>query len=400
MLEHSFQESCKSLHIPMEATDSRPHVLFIIDELCEMGGAERVLLKMVRLMPQQAFRCSLLTFKIRPEIEELRNIGCPLYVWPLRKTYDWNALKVAGQILRLIRQERVSIVHTFFETSDIWGAMVARISGCPVLISSRRDLGILRSRKHRIAYRMIGHFYDAVLAVSPQVREFCIQTDGLKPARVHTLFNGLEMDPVIGAEGRAVMRRRDAIPENVPVIATVANIRRVKGLDVLVRAARLVCDQHPDTIFLIIGRKSEQEYCRELEEMVHSLGLDSNFRMVGSREDVLSLLKMSDVFCLPSRSEGFSNALIEAMACGLPCVATDVGGNREALEDQVSGFIVASEDWQKMGDRLTALLDDRQMAAGMGRHGEAVVRQKFTAEAMMENLVGIYGRLLLARGHS
>src|SRR5215469_9936267 len=187
MLEEAPPAGCKSLHIAEAGPGSPVHVLFIIDQLCEMGGAERVLFKLVRLLPPDRFRCSILTFKIDRQAEALKHISCPLHVLPLKKTYDWNSLKVARQIGRLVKQERVSIVHTFFETSDLWAAPIAKLSGCPVLVSSRRDLGILRSRKHRIGYKVMGRFYDAVLAVSPQVRDFCIQQDGLDPARVHTL---------------------------------------------------------------------------------------------------------------------------------------------------------------------------------------------------------------------
>ncbi|HZR27950.1 MAG TPA: glycosyltransferase, partial [Terriglobales bacterium] len=311
------------MHID-RATDraSLPHVLFVIDELCEMGGAERVLLKMIRLMPQQNFRCSLLTFKVREEIEELKSIPCPVYLLPLKKTYDWNAVRVANQIRRLIRNEGISIAHTFFETSDLWAGPVAKLSGCPILISSRRDMGILRMGKHWAAYKFSGLFYDKVLAVSPQVKDFCVRQDGLDPAKVQVLFNGLEMEEVKKAPGREAMRQKMGIPNLTPVITTIANIRKIKGIDVLVKAAGKVCKKYPDALFLIAGRKSEQEYCRELEDMISALGLGANFQFLGSREDVLPILKMSDVFCLPSRNEGFSNALIEAMACGLPCVAT------------------------------------------------------------------------------
>jgi len=396
-LEEAPPAECKTLHIVESASVRPAHVLFIIDELYEIGGAERALFKMVRLLPRELFRCSILTFKVNEQAEEIKNIACPLHVMPLRKTYDLNAFKVARQIRHLIRRERVAIVHTFFETSDLWAGLIARLSGCPVLISSRRDLGILRSRKHGIAYRLMGRFYDAVLAVSPQVRDFCIQQDGLDPARVRTLFNGVEIDRILNSTSRSVMRQKMSIPGDVPVITTVGNIRRVKGIDVLVQAAGVVCQKHPNALFLVAGRESEPEYCRELEERISTLGLARNFRFLGSREDVFSILKMSDIFCLPSRSEGFSNALIEAMASNLPCVATDVGGNREVLRHGDSGFIVASEDWQDMACRLIHLLDDPSLASEMGLRGGELVHSHFTAEAMMGSLVKVYQELLRAK---
>jgi glycosyltransferase involved in cell wall biosynthesis len=107
---------------------------------------------------------------------------------------------------------------------------------------------------------------------------------------------------------------------------------------------------------------------------------------------------MSDIFCLPSRSEGFSNALIEAMACSLPCVATDVGGNREVLTDGETGFLVPNENSHEMALALVRLLDDPNHAAAMGARGEKVVQGRFTTQAMMANLVSVYNRLLAAKG--
>jgi glycosyltransferase involved in cell wall biosynthesis len=376
--------------------DTRCHILFIIDELCEIGGAERVLFKMIRLLPEDRFRCSLITFRTNEETDASK-VGCPLHVMPLVKTYDRNALKVAWQIRQFVRREKVSIVHTFFETSDLWAGPIAKLSGCPVLVSSRRDLGILRSAKHRVGYRLLKGWFDSVLTVSPQVREFCIREDGLDPVKVHTLFNGLEMESVVRAASRPAMRAQMGIPEHVPVITTVGNIRQVKGIDILLEAAGLVCRQFPNALFLVVGRKSEAELCRELEQEIAALGLEANFKLLGSREDIFSILKMSDIFCLPSRSEGFSNALIEAMACGLPCVATDVGGNREVLIDGETGFLVPPEDSGDLAVALMNLLSHRSLASDMGSRGEHVVESRFTAEVMLKELVGVYQGLLAAK---
>jgi glycosyltransferase involved in cell wall biosynthesis len=376
--------------------DSRCHILYVIDELCEIGGAERVLFKMIELLPQDLFRCTLFTFRINDEAD-VTQIHCPLRILPLKKTYDWNALKVAREIRRFVRQEKVSIVHTFFETSDLWAGPIAKLSGCPVLVSSRRDLGILRSRMHSFSYRALRGLYDSVLAVSEQVREFCIQQDGLNPSKVQTLYNGLEIERVSQAASRAAMRRHMEIPEQVPVITSVGNIRKVKGIDVLLEAAGHVCRQYPEAVFLVVGRKSEAQHCRELESRIASLGLTANFKLLGSREDVFSILQMSDIFCLPSRSEGLPNALIEAMACGLPCVATNVGGSPEVLAHGESGLLVPSEAPEQLAQALTRLLSEPGLARDLGVRAEKVVRRRFTSEAMMSNLVGIYQNLLAGK---
>jgi glycosyltransferase involved in cell wall biosynthesis len=389
---------CKTLHMAAGRPERRPHVLFVIDALLAMGGTERVLQNMIRLLPKERFRCSLVTFRIDETAVSLSDFDCPVYVFPLKKTYDWNALKVARLLRNLSRQENVDVVHTFFETSDLWAGLIARFSGHPVLISSRRDLGIARSRKHVLGYKLVRDMHDVVLAVSPQVRDYCIAHDRVKPAKIRTLFNGVDFDAVSNGACRDDERRKLGVRPDQPVIITVANIRRVKGLDVLVEAAREVCLRHQDALFLVMGKDLEPDYSRQLQSRIAELQLGKNFKLLGARAEVFAMLSMSDIFCLPSRSEGFSNALIEAMAAGLPCVATDVGGNREVLEDGKSGFMVASEDTQALAKRLIALLDDPAVARFMGQRGRAVAESKFTVQGMMKELVAVYGEQLAARG--
>ncbi len=379
------------------AADARPHILYVIDELCEMGGAERVLLNMIRLLPRERFRCSLVTFKIEASLGIFENFPCPWHLFPLTRTYDWNALRVAAQIRRLIRSERVRVVHTFFETSDLWGSLVAKLSGRPILISSRRDMGILRRPMHHHAYRLINPLFDRVLAVSEEVRAFCIQHDRLAPGKVLTLYNGIETQRAADPPDPAMLRASLGLAEASHIVSTVAHVRRVKGLDTLIRAAAVVCQEFPRAVFLVIGDNHEPAHFQELEQLMQSLGVAGNVKFLGPSEQIFSLLKMSDVFCLPSRSEGFSNALVEAMACGLPCVATRVGGNAEALSDGESGFLAAPEDAAAIADRIQKLLRQPELARRMGRAASEVAEAKFTQEAMMKNLVGVYERLLDAR---
>lgn len=375
----------------------RTHVLFLIDQLCEMGGAELTLLNMIRLLPKDRFRCSLVTFKIDPCLRIFENFPCPWSLFPLRRTYDWNALQVAVRLRRLIRTQRVHIVHTFFESSDLFGGLIAKLSGAPLLVSSRRDLGILRTCKHQLAYRVLSPLFDLVLAVSDGVREFCIRQDRLDPEKVLTLYNGIEIEKVAVAAGATALRESMGFGGASHLVSTAAHIRQVKGLDILIRAAAKVCQQFPRAMFLVIGDVHERHHFQELLELTELLGLKQNVRFLGPSQDVFSLLKMSDVFCLASRSEGFSNALVEAMACSLPCVATCVGGNSEALEDGRSGFLVESEDPDTIANRILILLQQPERAKEMGREGRRMVEAKFTAQAMILRLINLYDSLLNAK---
>ncbi|HLI34582.1 MAG TPA: glycosyltransferase [Terriglobia bacterium] len=378
----------------------RPHILFLIDQLCHAGGAERALLQIIRLLPRSKFRCSLATFKINRRQPAFADIPCPVHIFPLRRTYGWSGLRAAVRLSKLIRTERVRLVHTFFETSDIWGGAVAKLSGCPRLISSRRDMGIFRSARHRVAYRLMNPLFDSVLTVSEEVRRAAIH-EGLPASKVITVHNGIEAEKLMRARpgDGCELRNRLGLAEFPQVIATVANIRRVKGLDVLIRAMAIVREEYPGACLVVAGEILEPEYMRELQELIRDLDLAERVKFLGGSENVFALLRASDVFCLLSRSEGFSNALIEAMACGLPCVATRVGGNGEAVADGVSGFLVPPDDPEAAAHRILAVLRDPAKSRQMGRAGQLIVKTRFTAQAMIERLVDVYDHLLHSSGN-
>jgi glycosyltransferase involved in cell wall biosynthesis len=256
-------------------------------------------------------------------------------------------------------------------------------------------MGILRSAKHNLAYRLMASRYDVVLAVSDQVRHFCITQDRLCSEAVVTLYNGVDLNAIARVQTNGSLRQALGLESTSHVIIAVANVRRIKGLDILLRTAAQVRRDFPHAVFLVVGKVLERKYCEELQALQRELGLEGTVRFLGPREDVLSLLKISDIFFLPSRSEGFSNALLEAMACGLPCVATDVGGNQEAIQHNVTGFIVPPEDVDSAAASVATLLRNPENAASMGRAGRDRVERKFDVRTMVAKLTAIYERALL-----
>jgi L-malate glycosyltransferase len=393
---------------PLTARNGEPrHVLFLVDVLhglefregstSGLAGIESVLLNVMRLIPRERYRFSLATFSLGRAVPDAKQLPCPLHVFPLQKTYDWNAIRMAGKMRDLIRSENVSIVHTFLESADIWGGLVAKLSGCPILISSRRDMGVFRSKKHGLGYRLVNPLVDQWQAVSEEVRTFLISRDGLDPQKVVTLHNGVELERLNESNGVDGLRAKLGLNTDAPVIITSANIRPVKGLDVLIQAAAKVCREFPRAKFLVAGDVIDRPYFERLQEMIRTSQLTDNIIFLGRSDKVPSLLKLSTLFCMLSRSEGFSNAILEAMGVGLPCVVTKVGGNAEAVEEGKSGFLVASEDAATAAERILTLLRNPQQAKRMGEAGRSIVATKFTAQAMANRWASLYDELVAHR---
>jgi L-malate glycosyltransferase len=368
--------------------ETLPHVLLVVDELPKaLGGGERIVLKLASLLPRYGYRASILTFKVHPETSALKSPPCPIYLLPLERTYDLRAMRAAIQLRHFLKEQQVAIVQTFFESSDIWAGLVAKVASDAKLIWSRRDMGILRTSKHHIAYKLMSRVPDAVFAVSDLVRQHCIDVDGIDPSRVLTIYNGLDLAAWSAPPSLSKSQER-------ALITTAGHIRRVKGHDIFIKAAASVIREFPHAHFSIAGDVLEPEFFAGLQALVTELGLEENFHFAGGITNLRDYLAAADIFVLPSRSEGFSNAIVEAMAASLPVVATNVGGNAEAVKHGITGLIVPPEDPESLAAAIKRLLADPAKAAEMGIAGRDLTAEQFTLEAMMSRTTETYHRLL------
>lgn len=365
-----------------------PHILLVLDEVAAtLGGGERIVQRLARLLPCWGYRVSVLTLALDPASPFLHDVPCPVYLLPLGRTWDARAVRAAMNLRNFLRAEDVRLVQTFFESSDLWVGAVARSVPGIKLIWSRRDMGILRAPKHRVAYRLMRHLPHAVFAVSEQVRRHAVEVDGIDPRRIYTIYNGIDPAGIYPSE-------RSQPGNSPPVVLSVGNIRPVKGFDVLVEAAAMVVYHFPNTMFIVAGKVLDEAHADALRERIKELSLGDQFHFVGEVADVTGMLQRATVFALPSRSEGFSNAIVEAMAQGVPVVATDVGGNAEAVDHEITGLIVLSGQPALLAQALCRLLADESLRRSMGAAGQHRVEVCFSTENMMRLTVETYTRLL------
>lgn len=365
-----------------------PHVLFIVDGFPKaLGGGERIVLRLASLLPSYGFRASILTLALHPESSfRPAQAPCPVYLLPLTNTYDLHALRGALALRHFLRDQQVGIVQTFFESSDLWAGLITRLFSPAKLVWSRRDMGILRGPKHTHAYRALRRLPHMVFAVSERVAQHVMEVDGVPADRVQIVHNGLDLDTTRSAP-------RPQVSE-APVITTIGNIRHIKGHDLLFEAALQVLPHFPSAVFTIAGEVLEPDFFSSLQKRVDTSGLQDSFRFLGKVTDLPNHLGTASLFVLPSRSEGFSNALIEAMAAGLPCVATEVGGNAEAIRTGENGLIVPPDDPAALAKAILVLLRDRELSRHFGVAARHTVEAEFTSRAMMNKVVQSYGTLL------
>ncbi|MEE8422927.1 MAG: glycosyltransferase, partial [Thermodesulfobacteriota bacterium] len=204
------------------------------------------------------------------------------------------------------------------------------------------------------------------------------------------IYNGI--DPTLyDDQSVSGFRASLNIPEKTKVIGMVANLIHYKGHKFFIRACAKIKSMRADVVFLLIG---EGPMRIELEKLTKELGLEEDVVFLGRRSDISPLLSVMDVFVLTSLEEGFSNAILEAMAAGKPVIATDVGGNSEAVIHGKTGLLVPSMDSNSLADAINNMLCEPEMAEKMGEAGRERIVGEFSMNAMVRNMEHLYKDLI------
>jgi sugar transferase (PEP-CTERM/EpsH1 system associated) len=242
--------------------------------------------------------------------------------------------------------------------------------------------------------RRLAPLVSQFVAVSYDLERW-LREDVRVPARkICTIHNGVDVGRFTRST-RMEAREFFGLPMDAPVICTVGRLDPVKDHVGLVRAFASVLPTHPEALLLIAGDGP----CREdLMQLIGELGVAGQVRLLGERRDVPRVLAATDLFVLPSIAEGMSNTVLEAMAAGLPVVATKVGGNPELVADGLTGRLVPSRSPVALGEALRTYLDDPRLRALHGKASRERAALSFGLDRMCEKYVNLYRRLLRARG--
>jgi sugar transferase (PEP-CTERM/EpsH1 system associated) len=301
-----------------------------------------------------------------------------------------------GAILRLVRvlkRMRPDIVHTRnWATFDAVPA--ARLAGVRRVVHGEHGRDIHdpegRNRRRNLIRRLLSPFIAHFVTVSRDLERWLREDVGLPGHKIGTIHNGVDMSRFQSAD-RATARRGLGLPADASVIGTVGRLDPVKDQAGLLRSFAAVLGSHPEAFVIIAGDGP----CRDdLARVVSELGIGAHVRLLGECRDVPLVLAAMDVFALPSIAEGMSNTLLEAMAAGLPVIATRVGGNPELVEDAVNGRLVPRQDQAALTHAMAAYLDDAHLRALHGKASRQRATECFSLERMCDAYVNLYHRLM------
>jgi glycosyltransferase involved in cell wall biosynthesis len=367
--------------------DKQITVLFIIKPE-RSAGAEMVLVEAAARLSPDRFRviCGLLT----PDAEKVIPAHLSTIDFRMPGLNGWVWLRFFLQLCWVIYRRRVDLLHVNSYVPGNYARLAAALMQVPIVIDHWH--GFTRfNRKRRFICRVLGRFTDLSLAVSRAVRDNLVIQGGLDPAKVRIVANGVDVAAIDAARPGKAVRRELGLPEGVPVIGLVGRLDHWgKGHRELFTAMARLRERHPVHALIVGGGRREAE----VRELVAGLGLTGAVHFLGPRHDVPDLLHAMDIFVLPSHSEGLSLALLEAMAAGLPVIATAVGGLPEVVTDGDNGLLIPPRDAGALAGALERLLANLAFAQRLGANARAHVREHFSLDRLGQEINKIYGELV------
>ncbi|WP_430397216.1 glycosyltransferase [Ferrovibrio sp.] len=366
--------------------------LLVIANGLEVGGTERHLLQILPALKQRGIDVQLLLLRRGGALEaEMAAQGITIHGGPFRRL-PMRPLMGFWHAVRLIRQWQPDIVHCFLPEAYLMGGLAACLLGVPVRVMSRRSLNDYQ-RKHPLAGWLERRLHRHMTALLGNSRAVVAQlaAEGMPTARIGLIYNGVAL--LAAKHGRAELRQAFGLAPEALVFVLVANLIPYKGhADLIEAMAKAAPGLPPDTRVVCIGRDDGHGGALRLLAKLH--GVAERFLWLGQLADhaqVASLLAAADAGLLVSHEEGFSNAVLEGMAAGLPMLVTDVGGNAEAIGE--SGLVVPPRDPAALAGGLIALADPARRLALGAKAAERAARH-FSPAAMIDRYVSFYNDLV------
>jgi glycosyltransferase involved in cell wall biosynthesis len=368
---------------------SPARLLYLIVDL-PVGGAEIHLLNLIRNLDRNRYSPVVLCIgKNGPIGEEIEKEGVPVTELGLLRK-GGGGRSIVKLLREFLRREKISLVHSHLYHANYFGRLAAFRERIPVVCTIHNTYASPKLHR-RLVNRWLARRTARIIAVSAPVRGDILRYDGVDPSKVIVIPNGVEPGRFDLPLTRVEARERLGIPADHFLIGTVGRLEEQKGLQYLVDAVRILREGGKKAFLLVAG--SGREEARLREQAIRG-GIEDAVFFLGARTDVPELYRAMDVFALSSLWEGGPITLLEAMASGLPVVATPVGFVPEVVRDGVNGFLVPARDPAALANVLWRVREDPAMAEAAGREGRVTVRERYTHRHLAEKVMAVYGEVL------
>ncbi len=395
----SLQKSKQGLSLP---SAHRPRVLQLTSLDCVV---KTLLLKLMSGLRQEGFDVHVAAADMKGGIaEEIEGMGYPFHRIHFRRNLSpFNLIRSLAGMVRIMRRERFDIVHTHTPIAAFLGRMAARIAGVPVIFYTAHGF-YFHQRMPWLTY----HFYnklellagrlatDFMFSQSMEDADTAVRSRIMSASDILHIGNGVNIEkfqPDLPLGDHC--RKELGIDSNQVVITYMGRLVREKGILDLVKAFSVISESHHHCRLVIVGDNStagdrDTTTLDEMNEMIEDAGLKERIIMTGFRNDPERILAASDIFVLPSYREGLPRSICEAMACGVPVIATNIRGCREQVIDGHTGYLFPPGDVQALVGCLDELVNRQGNRLSMGKAGRKVAEEHFSETTVVERQLGVY----------
>lgn len=352
------------------------------------GGLERMVIELVKRQHAEGHHCQVVClFDAGSLAHELTGLGIPVHACQKRRSLDLPALARAR---RWIRSHATELLHTHNAVAHYLAVFATTGLTFARVINTRHGMGgAPRAGRREWLYQRALPRTSAVVTVCDAARSDAVARGLVPEAKAVTIPNGIAVASFSTASSgsRRRLLQMLKLAESTRIFGTVGRLNWAKDQRTMIRAFAKVWRQCADTVLVLVG---DGELRLELQKVAENEGVAQRVRFLGDRDDVAELLRGFDVFVLSSVSEGYSMALLEACASGLPIIATDVGGNGEIIRDEVTGVLVKPADEDVFADAMLGLLLDPARSAALAGRARSWVEQHGSLEAMAARYARLY----------
>ena len=369
------------------------NILFLIDKLVP-AGTQTNLLQIVKRLDRTKFNPKLIALVEGGELfDEFKSCGVEPIVLKVGKVYGPSGFKALSFLIKYMKREEIDIVQTHFLHADILGTLAAKMVGVSKIISARRDEGFWRGKRQVSINQFFNRYANYILANSKAVKDAVLLNEKVSSRQVHVIHNGVDLKSYFSSrELREDARNSLGIHNEEIVIGMVANMRHeVKGQKVLIKAISFLHkEKYPLKILLVGDGPLREKY----ERYAIRSKVRNRILFLGSRRDINALMNASDVICVPSLSEGFSNTILEAMSAGKPVIASNVGGNPEIVVDGETGFLVRPRHSEALAQGILEFLENQELFLRMGEAARKRIENNFSIEKMVTEYEDFYQKIM------
>ena len=381
-------------------------VLHVIESLGR-GGAERQLVNNLRAIARNRFDNTVCFLYERDDLQpELVRLGIPVYKLDMSSPYDWR--RGLFGLRAVIKEGQFDVIHTELCWADIYGRICGRLFSDakivttihaaiyePQILKDDPNLQPWKLTLVRILDGLTGALCNhRFIACSEFVKQSAVKRLGYRPESIGVIYNGIDLGSFNkDSSGKVVSLRRElGLDHGEAILVNVSRLIPQKGQRYLIMAMPKVLNKYPSARLFLVGGGP---MASELRELTHDLGVEEAIKFLGTRHDVPAILQLSDLFVLPSLSEGMPVALLEAMAMRKPCIASKITSIPEVVEDGRSGLSVEPQRPDQLANAILSLINDPGRRQAMGTRGRQIVEEKFSINVNIRLLENLYERVVV-----